>query len=277
VSLALLAALASAVFYGVAAVLQSRGARATAQSSTVDPRLLVRVLGQAPFLIGIGLDVLGFTGQFFALRVLPVFVVQAAQAASLAVTAVVAVPVLRVRLGKRQSAAVLTVCAGLALLALSAGTESATRVGTGFRLGLLVAAAALGGLGYAANRLRPSRRSAALGMVAGLGFGVVALAARSLTTLTPAQLFRDPATYALALGGLVAFLFFTIGLQRGSVTAVTAAVVVGETAVPALLGVLMLGDRTRPGFAPLATLGFVTAVAGALVLARFGDPRQGAK
>lgn len=276
-SLALLAALASAVFYGVAAVLQSRGARATAQSSTVDPRLLVRVLGQAPFLIGIGLDVLGFTGQFFALRVLPVFVVQAAQAASLAVTAVVAVPVLRVRLGKRQSAAVLTVCAGLALLALSAGTESATRVGTGFRLGLLVAAAALGGLGYAANRLRPSRRSAALGMVAGLGFGVVALAARSLTTLTPAQLFRDPATYALALGGLVAFLFFTIGLQRGSVTAVTAAVVVGETAVPALLGVLMLGDRTRPGFAPLATLGFVTAVAGALVLARFGDPRQGAK
>jgi drug/metabolite transporter (DMT)-like permease len=277
VSVALLAALASAVFYGVAAVLQSRGARATAQSSTVDPRLLVRVLGQAPFLIGIGLDVLGFTGQFFALRVLPVFVVQAAQAASLAVTAVVAVPVLRVRLGKRQSAAVLTVCAGLALLALSAGTESATRVGTGFRLGLLVAAAALGGLGYAANRLRPSRRSAALGMVAGLGFGVVALAARSLTTLTPAQLFRDPATYALALGGLVAFLFFTIGLQRGSVTAVTAAVVVGETAVPALLGVLMLGDRTRPGFAPLATLGFVTAVAGALVLARFGDLRQGAK
>jgi hypothetical protein len=32
-----------------------------------------------------------------------------------------------------------------------------------------------------------------------------------------------------------------------------------------------LGDRTREGFAWLAVLGFVVAVAGALVLGRFGE------
>jgi drug/metabolite transporter (DMT)-like permease len=270
VLVALLAAVASAVFYGVAAALQSRGARAAPQAATIDPRLLVNVLRRAPFLIGIVLDIFGFAGQFYALRLLPVFMVQAAQAASLAVTAVASIPVLGASLGKRQWVGVVTVCAGLALLASSAGTQSATGVGLGVRVSLLAAAAALAGIGYAAGRLPAARRSAALGAIAGLGFGVAALAARSLSSLTPAHLLADPATYALVVGGLVGFLFFTTGLQRGSVTAVTAAVVVGETAVPALIAVLILGDHTRPGFVPLALVGFAAAIAGALVLAGSG-------
>jgi len=83
---------------------------------------------------------------------------------------------------------------------------------------------------------------------------------------------RDPSAYALAAGGVVAFLFFTTGLQRGSVTAVTAAVVVAETVVPAAVGVFALGDSTRAGLAPLAVAGFGLSIAGALVLARFGEP-----
>jgi hypothetical protein len=49
-------------------------------------------------------------------------------------------------------------------------------------------------------------------------------------------------------------------------------VVVGETAIPAVVGILVLGDHTRPGFAPVAVLGFLLAVAGALALSRFGEP-----
>lgn len=272
-SVALFSALASAVFYGVAATLESRGAKAAPRTSAANPRVLVDALRQVPFLIGIGLSCLGFAGQFFALRSLPVFVVQAMQAGSLAVTAVVAIPVLGVRLGKRQWTAVAIVCAGLAVLASSAGTESITRVGLGFRAVLLVAAMVLTAAGLAAGRLPPAWRPAALGTAAGLGFGIVALAARSLTVFTLAHLLLDPATYALVLGGLVAFGFFTSGLQTGSVTVVTAAMVVGETAVPALIGALLLGDRTRPGFVPVAVLGFVAAVTGALLLARLGQPR----
>jgi hypothetical protein len=70
---------------------------------------------------------------------------------------------------------------------------------------------------------------------------------------------------------VVAFLFFATGLQRGAVTVTTGAMVVGETLAPAAVGVLLLGDRTRPGFAPIAVAGFVIAVAGTLALARFGE------
>ena len=277
---ALLAAAGSAVCYGVASVLQAIGARSTHDSGTVDPRLLGRLLGQTPFLIGVLMDITGGVLQFLALRTLPLFLVQATQAANLAVTAVVAVPVLGARLAGRHWVAVAGVSAGLALLAVSAGAENAKEPSFAFRLGLLVCVAVLTAAGLLAGRAgrggsRPggsTMGSSTLGAVAGLGFGLTALAARSLTNLSPAHLVRDPALYAAVGGGVVAFLFFATGLQRGSVTAVSAAVVVGETALPALVGIVALGDHTRPGFVPVAAAGFVLAVAGALALSRFGEP-----
>ncbi len=265
--LALAAALGSAVCYGVASVLQALGARATERTGGG----LVRVIGQLPFVVGIALDITGFLLQALALRGLPLFVVQAAQAGNLAVTAVVAVPVLRVRLAPRQWAAVGGVTTGLALLALSAGAENARPPGFGFRLGLLVCAVALVPLGVVAARLAGAKadKGAGVGVVSGLGFGVTALGIRALDTGHP---FGDPALYAVVVSGVAAFLFFTVGLQRGSVTAVSAAVVVGETALPALVGVLALGDHTRTGYAPAAVVGFLLAVAGALVLSRFTEP-----
>jgi hypothetical protein len=38
--------------------------------------------------------------------------------------------------------------------------------------------------------------------------------------------------------------------------------------------VLFLGDTTRPGLAPVAVIGFVIAVASAVMLARFGEAGQ---
>jgi len=152
VSLPLLAALCSALCYGVATVLQARGARAVPHGGAVDPRLLVRVLRQGPFVAGIALDVVGAVAQFWALRYLPLFLVQAAQAANLAVTAVVAVPLLHVRLTVRQWSAVGGVCAGLALLAVSAGRENPAHVALSARLGLLACVAVLAVAGFAAGR-----------------------------------------------------------------------------------------------------------------------------
>jgi hypothetical protein len=37
-----------------------------------------------------------------------------------------------------------------------------------------------------------------------------------------------------------------------------------------LIGELVLGDHARPGWAPVAFIGFVIALASALTLARFG-------
>ncbi|MEV4256390.1 hypothetical protein AB0J52_24790 [Spirillospora sp. NPDC049652] len=268
----LVGALAAACCFGVATVLEAVAARSTAPSSGVDPRLLVRLAANVPFLAGIGLDLLGFLLELAALRSLPLFVVQAIVAAALAVTAVVAGPVLKVRLRAAEWTAVLAVCAGLALLGSSAGREGPAHTGQAFHWTLLGCALALLVAGAAAGRLRGTARSVVLGLVAGLGFGLVALAARVLTSLNPLDLLTDPASYALAGAGVAALLFYATALQRGSVTSTTAALVVAETVVPAAIGVVLLGDHTRPGLAPMAACGFVLAVAATLVLARFGEP-----
>jgi drug/metabolite transporter (DMT)-like permease len=272
VLLSLLGAVAAAVCFGVATVLQAIAARSTPVGEGVDPRLLVRLLGRLPFVVGICLDLLGFVAELAALRSLPLFVVQAAIAANLAVTAVVAVRVLHARLTGAEWTAVAAVCAGLALLGLSSGHENPAGVSLRFRLVLLGCVAAIGVAGMLAGRLRGQARSVALGLAAGLGFGFVAVGSRVLKSLAPLDLLRDPATYVVAGGGLVALLFFATALQRGAVTTTTAAVVVAETLMPALVGVFLLGDGTRHGFVWVAVAGFVMAVAGALALARFGEP-----
>jgi hypothetical protein len=38
------------------------------------------------------------------------------------------------------------------------------------------------------------------------------------------------------------------------------------------VGIVVLGDHTRPGFVPVATAGFLLAVTSALALSRFGEP-----
>jgi drug/metabolite transporter (DMT)-like permease len=273
VLLSLLGAVAAAVCFGVASVLQAFAARAAPAGEGVDPRLLVRLFGRLPYVLGAGLDLLGFVAELAALRTLPLFVVQAAVAANLAVTAVVAVRVLRVRLSGREWTAVGAVCLGLAMLGLSSGHEHPAHVDVRFRLGMLACVVVIAVAGVLAGRLCDQAvRSSTLGLMAGLGFAFVAVGSRVVTRLAPLDLLRDPATYVVAAGGLVAMLFFATALQRGSVTTTTAAVVVAETLMPATVGVLLLGDRTRHGYAWVAAAGFVLAVAGALALARFGEP-----
>ncbi|MEV4598324.1 DMT family transporter [Amycolatopsis sp. NPDC049253] len=268
----LLCALLSAVAYGVASVMQAVAAKATPDAGAgVDPRLLLRVLRQWKYVAGLGLDVLGFVAQIAALHVLPLFVVQATQAASLAVTAVAA-RVFGVRLGAREWAAVVVVCAGLALLGSSAQSEGSDQVGLGFRLALAGAVVVLGLAGIVAGKAGRRVRTPALGLIAGLCFGLVAVAGRIIPSLAPLDLLTDPALYLVAVSGGMAMLFYATALQRGSVTTSTAMMVLGETVLPSLIGVVLLGDRTRPGFVIVAVAGFVLAVTAALALARFGEP-----
>jgi drug/metabolite transporter (DMT)-like permease len=261
------AAVFSAVCYGVGTALQAWGARRVPTGQG-----LVRVLRQWPFLAGVLLDLAGFVAQLVALRFLPLFVVQAAQAGNLAVTAVACVPILGIRLAAPQWAAVVAVGAGLALLGASSGAEGADGAGLTTRFVLLGAAVVLGAGGLLAARLGPPGGPVVQGVVAGLGFGLTALSVRAIPALDPAALLRDPAAYAAAVSGACAFLSFAAGLQRGAVATVSALVIVGETALPAAAGIALWHDRTRPGWALVAVLGFALAVAGALFLAGFAEP-----
>jgi drug/metabolite transporter (DMT)-like permease len=273
----LIAALVAALCYGVASVMQAIAVREASNRgglTGVDPGLVPRLLHQWRFVASVAIDTLGFLAQLVALQRLPLFAVQAIVAANLAVIAVLASVVIGVSLSWREWLAVTGVVAGVGLLGSSAGAEGAHQAGAVFKIALIVATAVLGLCGLIAARLRDPARTLVLGTVAGLGYGVLGVAARVLTGFEPLTLIRDPAAYAVVAGGLISFVFYTTALEGGSVTVATAAVVLAETLPPALIGVIFLGDTTRHGLAPVAVSGFVIAVASALALARFGEAGQ---
>lgn len=277
----LLAAIVSALCYGIASVMQAIAVRSTSRRTVasqageagmgVDPGLLLRLLRQGPFLVSIAIDLLGFIAQLVALRRLPIFAVQAIMASNLAVTAVFAAWLMKARLSAREWMAVGGVVVGVGLLGLSAGAEGAKQVGSAFQLGLIVAVIGVGVLGFAAAKLPNPAKTPVLGAIAGLGYAVLAVSARILPGFAPAQLIKNPATYTLAAAGIVSFMLYATALEGGSVTTATAAVVLAETMPPALVGVIFLGDRTRPGLTVVAALGFALAVLCAVLLARFGE------
>lgn len=268
----LLLVLVGAACAGFGAVLQALAARAVPDPGTgLRPGLVLDLVRQWRFLAGIGLDVCSFLAAVVALRVMPVFVVQAATAASLAVTAIVAWRVLGTRLRASERTAVMVVCLGLAALGASAAPQSAEHGSAALHVALLASLGGLVVLGLVGARL-PGRWSAAtLGCLAGLAFGLVNLGSRMIPSFAPADLLAEPAAWMLPFAGLCALLFYNTALQRESVVAASAGTIVGQTTFPAIVGLVALGDHTRPGFQTLATVGFVVAVLGALLLTRFGD------
>ncbi|QNP75778.1 DMT family transporter [Streptomyces roseirectus] len=264
-------ALAASVCFGTATVWQAVATRAVVDGGGGDTALLLRALRQWRYLAGLLLDGLGFVFQVLALRAVPIYAVGAALAASLAVTAVVAARMLRVRLSRVEWGAVGVVCAGLGMLALASGAEGSRGGSEILRWGILCAALCVLLLGSLAGRLPERGRAPLLGLGAGFGFGVVEVGVRLIDSLRVPALLTNPSVYALLLGGAAAFLLLTSAIQRGSVTSATAGMILGETLAPAAVGILWLGDHTRPGLTWLALLGFAVAVAGALTLARFGE------
>ncbi|HET9171444.1 MAG TPA: hypothetical protein VFN97_18540 [Actinospica sp.] len=273
-------ALIACLCYGVATVFQAMGARRVEGSEGVDPRLLMRVLGSLPFLLGTAMDAFGLIFNLFALRQLPLFEVQGIVNTNLAVTAVFAGLLLHIHLTRRDRIAVLAVVGGLVLLGLAAGPEGTGTFSEAGRWALLGVSILLAVTALVLGNVYKSAHPALLGTVAGFLFGVFGLAVRILPSIAPAKLVADPAAYAAVVASVTGFLFFTTALQRGSVNATAAALVVGETAVPALIGVTLLGDSARPGYGVVGVFGFLLAVGGALALARFAEipepePKEG--
>lgn len=271
----LLFALGCSVCYGTASVLQAMAARSVeaGSGSGVDAVLLIRAVKQWRYLVGIGLDGIGFALQVVALRLVPIYVVAAALAASIAVSAIVAAWLLSARLSPAEWTAVGVVCVGLALLGIAAGPEGDGHGPAGLAWALLGVVAVVFIAGAAAGQLPDRPRALALGFSAGTGFGLVEVGVNLIDSIDPtkASFYANPALYASAAGGAAGFLLLTSALHRGSVTTAVAGMVVGETVLPAVIGVVWLGDQTREGLGWMVAAGLAIAVVATLVLARFGE------
>jgi len=265
--LGLACALFAALAYGSASVLQGVAAQRAKASAGLDPRLMVRLARSVPYVSGLSLDLAAFVASLVALRTLPLFLVQSAVASSVGVTAVIAA-VVGVRLRGREVVSLVVLGAGLLLLAISAQPEQGTPLPLVSRWALLASVVLLAVAGGIAAR-RGGRSSApALAVLAGLSFTVVAVAARSLSVPSPLwHALADPGLWAILAHGALGMLLFTTALQRGSLTTAVAVTFAVETVIPAGIGLAFLGDTTRPGYAPIAAVGFVLTIAGTLALA----------
>lgn len=267
----LLTAASAALAFGVAAILQAAGARGEPVTDGIDVFLLFRMLRHPAFLLSLVLSLGGFVLHLVALRSLPLFVVQPLIAGSVAVTAVVQAFFGHEPLSRRGWTLVAAVCAGLALVTTAAVSGSAVRTSTSWRAMLVLVAVLIGLAGWLAGRVGGARGASLLGLLSGLGFAVVAVAARAMPSLAVDSLIRDPAVIALGIGGSVAFLLYSTALQRGTVITATAAMVVGNTVAPVLAGLLALGDQIRSGWEWAAAIGLVLAGTAVVLL---HDPRE---
>jgi hypothetical protein len=280
------AALLACVGYGAASVLQAYGARSsTAAASgrgevvsvtaTGGPTLR-STLGAAltpAFIAGMALDVIGFAGSVVSARLIPLFLSQTIISANLVVTAVLGVAVLRVRLHGRDWVAIGTVIVSLCVLGLTAGHRGTSTAQLGMHWGLLSASVVILAGGVGLIRLLGARAAVAAGLIAGVLYGAMAVAVRVLDGIDPLRLdilLADPASWTIAIAGLGGFYLFTVALQLGSVNGAAAALVVGETVVPGIIGVVLLGDTAQRGLGWLVAVAFVGAVAGAVAVAILG-------
>jgi drug/metabolite transporter (DMT)-like permease len=203
-----------------------------------------------------------------ALQNLPLFMVQPIIAGSVGVTAVVAATVFHTSLHRPERVALVALVVGFALLALSAQPEGASALGTagtwGLAAGVLVVVAA----GATGSRLRHPYDVMALAASAGLSWAGSGVAARVLELSSPWwHAGVDRVALTLAAYGLLGVFVFAAALQRGAVTAVSAIVFTVETVVPAIVGFVFLGDRTRPHLAVVAVAGIAVTVGAAIALA----------
>lgn len=287
----LLTAVAASACYGTGSVLQAVGSRKSARREAAAASTTGVTAHGGPslsstakaavtweFMVGTVLDFVGFGLGALAARMLPLFLSQTVISANLVITAVLSIKLLGIRLNPREWVSIGVVCSALVLLATAAGPEGGGDASTTTHWWLLIASVALMGGGTLAVRLLGSRAAILAGLLSGLGFGALGVGVRVLNGVDPFDLptlLADPALYAILVAGIGGMYLHTVALQIGSVNGATAALVVGETVVPGILGVLWLGDSSRPGFAWMAVLGFLVAVAGAVAVAWFGEPEGG--
>lgn len=273
VTTSLLLAVLGAILMGLAAVAQAAAARRVS-----GPGVLIHPL----YLLGLGTDFVGWLLSLVAMRHESLMVVQTILAASLIVTVVVARLVLSIPLPPTAIAAVLALSGAVAVVSVAGlpGPPAPAPAGA-----VPVAVLALGVAGLLCVLLRRAG-VAPQAILAGLGYAGTAICARAVEAGTPGQILASPLSWCGAAFGLLGTVMFARALQASPDAAApaTAWLWVIEVIVPTAVGLGLLGDRLRPGWAPAAGIALAVALASAVVLSRAsvaievsaaGDARRG--
>ncbi|HLU58731.1 MAG TPA: hypothetical protein VKZ81_24990 [Pseudonocardia sp.] len=256
------------LFAAVAMILNSCGALLQAAGARRATRTRPAAI-QPRYLAGMLLDLVAWGCAVMALRVLPVFAVQAVIGGTIAMTALLNARLIGARLPTTTRLAVTACLVGLVLVAASAGSEHPPVHRSGVDVVLLVSLLLLAVITLI---LRQGKHAWPLAVASGLGFGGGSVSVRAAHVQTEGldlvQLLGQPSTYLVVGFWLVGMVGYTAALSRGDVGAVTAVFTVTEVLLPGMVGIWLLGDPVRPGWGWVLALGLGAALAGTVVIAK---------
>lgn len=250
----LLLALVSAALINLGFLLQHRGLGDLGGGSGGLGRLR-RSLTNPVWLWGQALGWAGFCLQIVAVAIAPLALVQAFAAGGLALSVPLAAGLFRQPVTRAQTAAVLMIAAGLAVLPIGAATPH-DRVGAG----RLVAALAVGALaaGVLSRRSGLAARAAAAGIFYGLADAAIKAVSLDWHAHGAAALLTGWTAAAVA-GTFAGFLCFQAALDDGAAVPAISLMTAGATLVALACGLGAFGESLGAG-AP-ASLGHGLAIA----------------
>lgn len=258
-----MATLLFAVVAGLAAVLQAHVVRHLPRPENDGLRTSVHAALTSPLLwTVIALYLAGWLLHVVSIDRLPLFLSQSGVAASLAITALGAAYWLGERLSRRHWTAIVAVVVGLAMLVGAAGPVRTTPFGPVGNTLLVVGAAATGLAGvWLAHR---RGHGLALALLGGIAYAGSPLATRAMVDASGLDWLLPLAT--VPLYGILGFWLYSVAMQRTSVAAASTVLVAAQVVIPAVVGVVLLGDGLDPTWWWLVIPGLLLAVGGGAVV-----------
>ena len=269
-------ALASALATNVAFLLKHRGAVLAPPVSAAHPlRSAAGLFSSKWFLVGLAVAVGAWALHVGALALAPLSSVQAVLAGGLVFLAVLAERYFGFHLGRRQWIGVTVTAIGLAVIALTGGSQ-AGETGNYALAALIVVECAVFGVGVALaavsthHRIREATEGLLLGAAAGALFGVSDIAIKYLTHAVGGGVLEliSPWTLAALAASVIAFYASARGLQLGPAVEVIALTSIAANLTAIVGGILVF--REPIGSGPVAIAGRVIAfclvIAGAALM-----------
>jgi drug/metabolite transporter (DMT)-like permease len=266
--LPLFAALACSICNGTAAVLQKVSADREEKTDSMDVGFLFNLFQDPPYIIGVVLDFLGWILTVYAVQYLPLFLVEALIAANIVVTIFIERIFLHGHISMPMYEAAGIIIAGLITLALSAAPDHADSVSATTRWLIVLSPLAVGILGHIVARSQKHVATIALAALSGLAFGQTSIIGRIFTFSRPLwHTLYSPLIFGLIASGILGIWLFSTALQRSRASVANASMTGAQTLIPAVVGILVLGDQPRHGLWYVVVAGTILVLTGVSILA----------
>jgi hypothetical protein len=266
---ALTLALASTVLINLAYLREHEAAAALPVLSIRRPLQSARLLlSDRSWLLGFGMESVGFLLYAAALALASLALVQSVAAGGIGVLAYVSARVARRRLSRRERNGVLLSVLGLAALGVSlAGGSAEGGQGSLVEIALWLGATAGAAVLVLAFGRTMLGVAVAFGIAGGLFFSLGDVSTKIATEWGPRTVFVIPLIVGYTLGTWL----LQLGYQQGGALTVAGLATLLTNAVPIAAGTIVLDEPVPSGvYGALRILAFAAVVAGAIFLARPG-------